>query len=141
MNSSELNLQHLYYNIILFDITMSDAVTAQIINHFQHFEQMHIIHVYNIWVQNSFNMQQTLNNMSKAVSEIITELNSIIFKIKIDDIKDNIIIEYWTKILNEHLINKDDSEAAEILKNTWLEKDNIIMIFLKLISEKKVIII
>ena len=120
---------------------MSDAVTAQMIDYFQHLEQMYIIHVYNIWVQNSFNMQQTLNNMSKAVSEIITELNSIIFKIKIDDIKDNIIIEYWTKILNEHLINKDDSEAAEILKNTWLEKDNIIMILLKLISKKKIIII
>jgi len=32
--------------------------------------------------------------MSKAVSEIMTELNNVIFKIKIDDIEDNIIIKY-----------------------------------------------
>jgi len=39
-------------------------------------------------------MQQILNNMSKAVSEVVTELNSTIFKIEIDDIEDNIIIKY-----------------------------------------------
>ena len=79
--------------------------------------------------------------MSKAVLEIVTELNNIIFKIEIDDIKDNIIIKYWTKISDEHLINKNNSEAAEILKNTWLEKDDVIIIFLQLISKKKIIII
>ena len=79
--------------------------------------------------------------MSKAVSEVVTELNSAIFKIKINDIEDNIIIKYWTKILNEYLINKDNSEAAEILKNAWLEENNIIIIFLELMSKKKVIII
>ncbi len=94
MNLSELNLQHLYHNMILFDIVISDTVTAQTIDHFQCLKQTHIIHVYDIQIQNSFNMQQTLNNMSKAVSEVMTELNSIIFKIEIDDIEDNIIIEY-----------------------------------------------
>ena len=56
MNSSELNLQHLCHNMILFDIIMSDAVTAQMIDCFQHLEQMHIICVYDIQIQNSFNM-------------------------------------------------------------------------------------
>ena len=79
--------------------------------------------------------------MSKAVSEVVTELNNIIFKIEIDDIEDNIIIEYWAKTLNEHLINKNNSEAAEILKNAWLKEDDIIMILLQLMSRKKVIII
>ncbi len=120
---------------------MSDAVTMQMIDCFQHLEQMHIVHVYDIQVQNSFNMWQTLNNMSKAVSEVVTELNSTIFKIEIDNIEDNIIVEYWAKILNECLINKDNSEAAEILKNAWLEEDDVIMIFLELMSRKKVIII
>src|SRR6266487_6993207 len=94
MNSSKLNLQHLCHNMILFNIIMSDVVTAQTIDHFQHLEQTHIICVYDIQIQNSFNMQQTLNNMSKAVSEIMTKLNSTIFKIKINDIKDNITVKY-----------------------------------------------
>ncbi len=112
MNSSELNLQHLCHNMILFNIIMSDAITMQIINHFWHFKQTHIIHVYNIQIQNSFNMWQTLNNMSKAVSEVMTELNSTIFKIEINDIKDNIVVEYWAKISDKCLINKNNSEAA-----------------------------
>ena len=62
-------------------------------------------------------MWQTLNNMSKAVSEVVIELNSTIFKIEIDDIEDNIIIKYWTKTSDECLINKNDSEAAEISEN------------------------
>ncbi len=32
--------------------------------------------------------------MSKAVSEVMTELNNTIFKIKIDDIENNITIKY-----------------------------------------------
>ncbi len=56
VNSSKLNLQHLYHNIILFNIIMSDAVTAQMIDYFQHLEQMYIIHVYDIQIQNSFNI-------------------------------------------------------------------------------------
>ena len=117
MNLNKLNLQHLYHNIILFDIIMSDTVIMQMINCFQYLEQTHIIYIYDIWVQNSFNMWQTLNNMSKAVLEVVTELNSIIFKIEIDDIKDNIIIKYWVKTLNEYLINKNNSEVTEISKN------------------------
>ncbi len=34
MNLSELNLQHLCYNMILFNIIMSDAVIVQMINCF-----------------------------------------------------------------------------------------------------------
>ncbi len=79
--------------------------------------------------------------MSKVISEIVTELNNTIFKIEIDDIKDNIIVKYWAKISNKCLINKDNSEAAEILKNTWLKEDNIIMILLELMSRKKIIVI
>ena len=79
--------------------------------------------------------------MSKAVSEIMTELNNIIFKIEINDIEDNIIIKYWAKISDEHLINKNDSEAANIFKNAWLEENDIIMILLELMSRKKVVII
>ena len=57
MNLSELNFQHLCHNMILFDITMFDIITVQTINHFQHLKQMHIIHVYDIQIQNFFNMQ------------------------------------------------------------------------------------
>ena len=141
MNLNELNLQHLCHNIILFDIIIFDAVTVQTIDCFWCLEQAHIVHIYNIQIQNSFNIQQILNNMSKVVSEVVTELNNTIFKIEINDIEDNIIIEYWAKISNECLINKNNSEAAEILKNAWLEENDVIIIFLELMSEKKVVII
>ena len=55
--------------------------------------------------------------MSKTVSKVMIELNNIIFKIEIDDIEDNIIIEYWAKISDECFINKNDLEAADIFKN------------------------
>ena len=80
--------------MILFDIAISDAVIVQMIDCCWHFKQAHIVYIYDIQIQNFFNMWQILNNMSKTISKIMTELNNVIFKIEIDNIKDNIIVKY-----------------------------------------------
>ena len=57
INFSEFNLQNLCYNIHFWNISMSEILLMQAIEHVRCLDQKHIVKIYNYIILNSFNIK------------------------------------------------------------------------------------
>ena len=71
INFSEFNLQSLCHNVHLWNISMSEVLLMQAIEHVRHLGQKHIVKIYNYMILNSFNIKQLKNNLIKMIFNLI----------------------------------------------------------------------
>ena len=81
INFFRFNLQNFCCNIHFRNTLMLKVLLMQAIECVIHFDQKHIIKIYNYIVLNSFNIKQLENNLIKMISDLVVELNDELFNI------------------------------------------------------------
>ena len=102
INFFRFNLQSLCHNVHFWDISMSEVLLMQAIEHVRHLSQKHIIKIYNYTVLNSFNIKQLENNLIKMISNLVIKLNDELFNITFNHDTKTIDLDYW-------VCNSDDT--------------------------------
>ena len=73
---------------------MNKFISIQTERHFRQFRQIKIVKFYYYFMKNSFNIYQLQNNIIKTVSDLMTELNQDLFKLKSTDNNKEIDLSY-----------------------------------------------
>ena len=117
INFFRFNLQNFCCNVHFWNISMSEILLMQAIEHIKYFDQKHIVKIYNYIILNSFNIKQFKNNLIKMISDLIAELNDELFNIIFNIDTKKIDFDYWVYNYNNTLflvshnsINYFDSE-------------------------------
>ena len=144
INSVKLNLQNLCWHVALFDSLFSQSIDIQAVDHTQHLENSsNVVHVMKIYNKDTFNDCLNKLNVRKMLSEMMTELNRVLF---CDEEKEtdnnvyneNVNLEHW--VLFQDTIHAADSNTVTDLSLFMLKLKKLLQHLIKEICDHHVII-
>ena len=136
INFSEFNLQNLCHNVHFWNISMSEVLLMQAIEHVRHLDQKHIIKIYNYTVLNSFNIKQLENNLIKMILNLIIKLNDKLFNITFNHDTKTINLDYWVHNFDDTLFSVSHNSIHYFDSEKLVQSDELMYALLETMKKE-----